>query len=408
MKEEKERNEKEKKEAEERHRKVQENIKKLAEENLKKIKMENEQKIKLGIEKGIEDYKKQNESKINLDLTGIEDKQLKENIEMLNQQSQLFKNKLNEVKQQCYEEMNQKYSKILQEKIKEIHKTILQDVQKQNQKILDNYVKQFEELERKRENDYNEMSQVMMSNVEKKDEIIISKIQVTHHGIKCNKCNQNPIIGYRYKCSICKDYNLCSQCEEINSETQEHPHNFIKMRAEEKKEEKMPKKEIFIDINNIDEEEKIEYKYELLTKELNKEVNEGQGEVIFDVILKNNFNIEWPGNGRTKLINDPNSDLKINDIILNNEQHNQNSEQKIHINLDGIGPGDKKCILHFNVDGQNYGEPIILNIKIKEDLIRKFRDQFGLSDYDYDDKKISEALKKNGGDFNKSFESFFN
>ena len=29
-----------------------------------------------------------------------------------------------------------------------------------------------------------------------------------HIGIMCNKCGINPIIGYRYKCSICKDYEL--------------------------------------------------------------------------------------------------------------------------------------------------------------------------------------------------------
>jgi len=90
------------------------------------------------------------------------------------------------------------------------------------------------------------------------------------------------------------------------------------MRAEEKKpKKKSPKKEIFVDINKFDEEEKIEYKYELLTKKLNEEVNEGQKEVIFDILLKNNFNLAWPGNGRTKLINDPNSDLKTDDIELN-------------------------------------------------------------------------------------------
>ena len=144
-----------------------------------------------------------------------------------------------------------------------------------------------------------------------------------------------------------------------------------------------------------------------MTKKLNEEVNEGQKEVIFDILLKNNFNLAWPGNGRTKLINDPNSDLKTDDIELNNVQYNQHSKRQIHINLNGIGTGDKKCILHFNVDGQNYGEPIILNIKIKEDLIGKFRAQFELSENDYSDDRISTALKKNKGDFAKAFESLF-
>ena len=240
------------------------------------------------------------------------------------------------MKQQCFEKMNQNYTKIIQEKMKEINNSIFQDVQKLNQQVIDKYVNQFEDLEQKRETDYNEMSKIMISNVEKNEEIFFSNIKTKHHGIKCNQCNQNPIIGYRFKCSICKNYNLCSQCEEKNLETQEHPHNFIKIRAEEKKEEieidekkpkkNSPKKEKFIDINKFDEEEKIEYKYELMTKELIKEANEGQEEVIFDVKLRNNFNLAWPGEGRTKLINDPNSDLKTNDIILNKIQENRSEE----------------------------------------------------------------------------------
>ena len=170
------------------------------------------------------------------------------NIDDLNKQSQLFKSKLQDIKKQCYDEMNKKYSNILQEKIKEIHNSILQDVQKQNQQILDNYVKQFEELEQKRESDYNEMSQIMISNIQPKEgEILLSNVKVTHNGIKCEKCGKIPIIGYRYKCAVCPKYNLCEICELKNSETQEHKHNFIKMRHEEKikenKKEK-PKKEI--------------------------------------------------------------------------------------------------------------------------------------------------------------------
>ena len=143
------------------------------------------------------------------------------------------------MKKKCYEELNQKYSQIIQQKIEEIHKTIYKDVQNQNQQILDNYVKKFENLEKQREEDYNNsMSKIMLSNVQKEGELInISAVKTTHHGIACRKCGMDPIIGYRYKCSVC-DYDLCEACEENNYETQEHPHNFIKMRNEEKKQEK--------------------------------------------------------------------------------------------------------------------------------------------------------------------------
>ena len=38
--------------------------------------------------------------------------------------------------------------------------------------------------------------------------INFSITRTIHHGIKCNRCGMLPIIGLRYECSICKDYNL--------------------------------------------------------------------------------------------------------------------------------------------------------------------------------------------------------
>ena len=70
---------------------------------------------------------------------------------------------------------------------------------------------------------------------EKEGENVLSINKTAHYGIKCEKCGINPIIGYRYKCSICNDYNLCENCEIENYETNEHPHNFIKIRNEKKK-----------------------------------------------------------------------------------------------------------------------------------------------------------------------------
>ena len=74
------------------------------------------------------------------------------------------------------------------------------------------------------------------SNIKNKNEENINFIFVntTHNGIKCSSCGQEPIIGCRYKCSICNDYNLCEKCEEENSKSGEHFHNFIKIRKEEK------------------------------------------------------------------------------------------------------------------------------------------------------------------------------
>ena len=87
-------------------------------------------------------------------------------------------------------------------------------------------------------------------------------VKTTHHGIKCNKCGREPIIGFRFKCSVC-NYNLCSDCEIKNSETKEHKHNFIKMRKEEKTEEK-----------NINQKEEKKPNNNILNKDDKKKENQ--------------------------------------------------------------------------------------------------------------------------------------
>ena len=50
---------------------------------------------------------------------------------------------------------------------------------------------------------------------------------IVHSKVMCDGCGMLPISGYRYKCSICDDYDLCENCEErIGTK---HGHPFIKI-----------------------------------------------------------------------------------------------------------------------------------------------------------------------------------
>jgi len=49
-----------------------------------------------------------------------------------------------------------------------------------------------------------------------------------HSTVTCDKCGTFPIVGIRYKCMDCPNFDLCEKCEE--SKYLEHEHNFLKIR----------------------------------------------------------------------------------------------------------------------------------------------------------------------------------
>ena len=48
-----------------------------------------------------------------------------------------------------------------------------------------------------------------------------------HHGYICDGCEKAPIVGNRYKCIVCKDFDYCEECEEKFRDQHKHP--FLKI-----------------------------------------------------------------------------------------------------------------------------------------------------------------------------------
>ena len=48
---------------------------------------------------------------------------------------------------------------------------------------------------------------------------------IVHERVKCDGCGMAPIVGPRYKCSVCKNFDYCAKCEEYEG----HEHAFLKI-----------------------------------------------------------------------------------------------------------------------------------------------------------------------------------
>ena len=53
-------------------------------------------------------------------------------------------------------------------------------------------------------------------------------INAVHYGVQCDHCLMSPIIGPRFKCSVCPDFDLCQQCEQRGVDAHDPTHNLLK------------------------------------------------------------------------------------------------------------------------------------------------------------------------------------
>ena len=279
----------------------------LKEENkMLKIQLEEERsKIKIFNTTQEEYYN----NKINQSVIAIQKKD-----EEINEIKNSYENKLNNIREECSQEVKQKLSKKYIEKLQPVQESKI-NIQKTN----DNY-----ELN---------TSRSIMSR--------ISQCSTIHTDIKCNNCGACPIVGYRYKCLECPNYNLCNECEKIVS----HEHNFIRY------------------VNQESEEKK--YSYECLTTKLCVYAYVKSEKAELSIVIKNNGVAQWTEN--TKLICHKDNKASFNDIILKPLKSGEfNSVQITFDKINDLAPSTYSSKILFSVDGKIYGEPLKINLNIIE------------------------------------------
>ena len=55
--------------------------------------------------------------------------------------------------------------------------------------------------------------------------------QSVHQKVVCDGCGMKPIVGVRFKCTVCPNFDYCENCEKAKAN--EHKHPFLKIRRPE-------------------------------------------------------------------------------------------------------------------------------------------------------------------------------
>ena len=333
-----------------------------------------------------------------------------------------YENTLQSINMDAQKAIQEKMAKFIEEEYEKMQKQLIEKTLKQNQEILNTYINQLSNIDKERQSVFhNEMSKVIQqSQSQIKNNNMSMSVSSIHSNIKCELCFQQPIVGIRYKCSICPNYNLCEACEEKNYELKTHPHDFIRMRdpAVEKPkviQQNIPQNGEYQLLQP--EDNNMKFSFEVLNKNLTYNMNQGKDKFLdVRIVLKNNYGMSW-NVGTTKLVCDK---LRSNIICEDVNLPALSSEQKTEVrclfhNVDTLEPRNYKCYLNFTVDNKIYGPPIVLSVNIiKQSVstgiqlsIDDFRKKFDLSVNDYSDEQLKNVLIKNNMDYPKAFGDLF-
>ena len=153
------------------------------------------------------------------------------------------------------------------------------------------------------------LEQTIIDEISKKSILVPTNV---HKGIKCSNCGMENIVGIRYKCTICPNFNLCEICEENIEHDEDHVLLKIKdpIISEEILEKKINDSLVIIDIDFKAEPEIFKFKFSNLIN-------------FQSVILTNNTPFVWK-KGTSFVCVKEKSDLFANDIILENEVKQDN------------------------------------------------------------------------------------
>ena len=168
----------------------------------------------------------------NLKLTNEEEYQkllsLKKRISIkieISENSKMYQNEKKNIIEEKMDNMKKIWNNL------EIGKKV-EDITNQFKEKFQNLVK-FTEEKKEDKNEENKNEKKEVNKEEKKEEKKDDKKEelIIHRHVKCDGCKKSPIQGIRYKCTICKNFDYCEECEKKYA--LQHGHPLLKIRKPE-------------------------------------------------------------------------------------------------------------------------------------------------------------------------------
>ena len=203
-----------------------------------------------------------------------------------------------------------------------------------------------------------------------------------HDCVTCDDCGVSPIIGKRYKCAVCNNFDFCSKCEEKNKDS--HPHPFILIRNNDRaphsiscivkdncqiiqkiipfnKDYKLA--DVFINNSIIAEVNELSSK--CLTDNLSILVTDESKEIIKTLKLKNIGTKNWPKPVYLTCVAESSTIAGTSVPIKIKVESGKENNVEIKINSKDLKSGDYISVWQLqNEKKESFGERVTLNVKI--------------------------------------------
>jgi len=95
--------------------------------------------------------------------------------------------------------------------------------------------------------------------------------KIVHIGFSCDGCDQTPIIGTRFKCNDCKNFDLCEKCHKTIVHEKSHTFTAVNTKMEDQE----IYQELMKEVEQTEPKQPVEIKVELPNKvEIKEEIKE--------------------------------------------------------------------------------------------------------------------------------------